>query len=481
MIAHDYKSEVTAPTCTAKGYTTHTCTVCNDSYTDSETDMIAHDYKSEVTAPTCTAKGYTTHTCTVCNDSYTDSETDMIAHSYGEGVVTAPTATEQGYTTYTCTVCKYSYKDNFTPATGEPETLYNLQLTETDEYIKVTWDAVANATKYNLIVKNEENVTLYTRALDADATSAYLTWKNGDVEWDKTYKVSIMPRTSKWLAASSLFGSLKVGNRIVDVKTESVGRTIKVTWRAYDKATLYYVHVYEKGATKAFTSVKATTNEAYVVNAINPEVDYTVKVVATKGVPSMAAANAMAIPARLNVFTPNGFWSRGLAPNRAAVSWDEVRGTFKYWAYLTPVNGGETLTRESKKAIANFTGLTPNTEYQVKMRLSIIDADGKTHYSETAVLGTFTTPGWEDISFTSVATEAGAELSWNAHTNASSYIIYRATNGTSFNKLTTITDPSKLSYVDTTAKNGYAYAIVIKVKDDQVSTQSPMIKLAPIV
>ena len=45
-----------------------------------------HDYAtSTVTNPTCTAKGYTTHTCE-CGDSYTDTEVDATGHSISEGV-----------------------------------------------------------------------------------------------------------------------------------------------------------------------------------------------------------------------------------------------------------------------------------------------------------------------------------------------------------------------------------------------------------
>ena len=44
-----------------------------------------HNYKAVVTPPTCTQKGYTTHTCS-CKDSYVDSDTDIIPHSYIGGV-----------------------------------------------------------------------------------------------------------------------------------------------------------------------------------------------------------------------------------------------------------------------------------------------------------------------------------------------------------------------------------------------------------
>ena len=45
-----------------------------------------HSYTSVVTDPTCTKKGYTTHTCTECGDSYKDSYVAAAGHHYEDGV-----------------------------------------------------------------------------------------------------------------------------------------------------------------------------------------------------------------------------------------------------------------------------------------------------------------------------------------------------------------------------------------------------------
>ena len=64
-----------------------------------------HSYKDVVTAPTCTEKGYTTHTCS-CGDSYVDAYVDALGHAWDNGKVTKePTATETGVRTYACTRC----------------------------------------------------------------------------------------------------------------------------------------------------------------------------------------------------------------------------------------------------------------------------------------------------------------------------------------------------------------------------------------
>ena len=76
-----------------------------------------HDYAVTVTAPTCTAKGYTTHTC-ACGDSYVDAYTDALGHAWDSGKVTKPaTETEDGVKTFTCTRCGET-KTEVIPATG---------------------------------------------------------------------------------------------------------------------------------------------------------------------------------------------------------------------------------------------------------------------------------------------------------------------------------------------------------------------------
>ena len=76
-----------------------------------------HSYKAVVTAPTCTEKGYTTHTC-ACGDSYVDTYTDALGHAWDNGKVTKePTETETGVKAFTCTRCGET-KTEVIPATG---------------------------------------------------------------------------------------------------------------------------------------------------------------------------------------------------------------------------------------------------------------------------------------------------------------------------------------------------------------------------
>lgn len=72
-----------------------------------------HDYTTTtVVDPTCTAKGYTKHSC-ACGNSYNDNYTAALGHNLVDEVVD-PTSSEQGYTKHTCERCGYSYKDSYT-------------------------------------------------------------------------------------------------------------------------------------------------------------------------------------------------------------------------------------------------------------------------------------------------------------------------------------------------------------------------------
>ena len=91
-------------------------------------------FTDKVTKPTCTARGYTTHTCTCCGYSYKDTYVKANGHSY-KAVITPPTYTEQGFTTYTCTVCKDSYTADFVDPLCVPGDLDASQKTDTNDAI----------------------------------------------------------------------------------------------------------------------------------------------------------------------------------------------------------------------------------------------------------------------------------------------------------------------------------------------------------
>ena len=172
---HTYNDVVTAPTCDLGGYTTHTCTRCKYSYTDSQVSALGHDYASSVTAHTCTEQGYTTYTCSTCGDSYKDTYVSALGHTTNDNdgctvakvcstcgitveaakghnyvtTVVEPTCTEQGYTIHACSECDSSYKEAYVRAKGH--TPGEEADCENDQICTACGETIAEALGHNYI------------------------------------------------------------------------------------------------------------------------------------------------------------------------------------------------------------------------------------------------------------------------------------------------------------------------------------------
>ena len=99
---HDYADEVTEPTCTAAGYTTHTCSGCQHSYTDAETAATGHtEVVDEAVAATCATTGLTQGShCSVC-DEVLIAQQEIAKKDHTPGSAATCEADQS------CTVCGY--------------------------------------------------------------------------------------------------------------------------------------------------------------------------------------------------------------------------------------------------------------------------------------------------------------------------------------------------------------------------------------
>lgn len=87
--AHSYESVVTEPTCTEDGFTTYTCSLCGDSYTEPGVAAAGHDYQeSEMVEATCADAGGVTCVCSVCGDTQLTEIPATEEHTYEDGACT---------------------------------------------------------------------------------------------------------------------------------------------------------------------------------------------------------------------------------------------------------------------------------------------------------------------------------------------------------------------------------------------------------
>ena len=123
---------VTNATCTGEGVMEYRCTRCGYHRLDADPadghipgapatctepqlctrcgavleKALGHDYKSEVTAPTCTEMGYTTNICSRCGDTNKSNYTEPAGHKPGDWIIDKePTTDSEGSKHKECTVC----------------------------------------------------------------------------------------------------------------------------------------------------------------------------------------------------------------------------------------------------------------------------------------------------------------------------------------------------------------------------------------
>ena len=107
-LGHNHSTEWTidlAPTCTTAGSKSHHCSRCSDKADVTVIPANGHDHKAVVTAPTCTASGYTTYTCH-CGNTYKADETATLGHTEVIDEAVDATCTATGLTAgQHCDVC----------------------------------------------------------------------------------------------------------------------------------------------------------------------------------------------------------------------------------------------------------------------------------------------------------------------------------------------------------------------------------------
>ena len=90
------------PTCTTKGYSVYSCSVCGVSYSADETPTVAHKFDAQVISPTCKTEGFTIYTCSSCGCAQIGDRTPVTEHTPGEWICEDPSA---GRYVIRCTAC----------------------------------------------------------------------------------------------------------------------------------------------------------------------------------------------------------------------------------------------------------------------------------------------------------------------------------------------------------------------------------------
>lgn len=116
---HNYTQTVTAPTCTAQGYTTYTCE-CGESYIDNYVDKLGHLLTPWITdkEETCFEDGHEYQACSICK-AIIQEGTINAHHTEGEWTIEKePTCLESGIKRKYCLKCEALLEEDTIKAIG---------------------------------------------------------------------------------------------------------------------------------------------------------------------------------------------------------------------------------------------------------------------------------------------------------------------------------------------------------------------------
>ena len=188
---HDYNDEVIAPTEVERGYTVHTCKICEYSYIDKYTPATGLDYSTDWSIDE--DKGTHYHAC--ITEGYTDQRIDEEAHKYGEWETTKEaTIYEKGQRQKTCSVCNhifvedldvipsYNFSVSFAPnwnnktasnpaeiyIAGSPSLFKDGNISGELKYVKMTYSNGTYSYSTNYIVSGDYQYSLYASSNGGD-------------------------------------------------------------------------------------------------------------------------------------------------------------------------------------------------------------------------------------------------------------------------------------------------------------------------
>ena len=343
-LGHDIKHHAgKAATCTEKGWAAYdTCSRCNYS-TYKEIAATGHHHNAVVTAPTCTAKGYTTHTC-ACGDSYKDSYINALGHNYANGK---------------CTRCGAA-DPNYNPAPAAPE----LKITTSAGKPKISWDAVDGAVKYWVYRSTDGKTFKY---YDSTTKTSYTNNSTtiGTTYYYKVKAVNVVDGKN-YASAYSVSKGIQCKPAAPTVSINRSNGKPKLSWKAVSGATKYWIYRSTDGVN--FKYWDSTTKTSYTNSgaASGTKYYYRVKAVAVVNGKNVVSANSstkslftsLAKPS-VSITTSNG---------KPKLTWKAVTGADKYYIYRSTDGKNFSYWDSTTKTNYVNTGAKKNTKYYYKVK-----------------------------------------------------------------------------------------------------------------
>jgi fibronectin type 3 domain-containing protein len=318
------------------------------------------------------------------------------------------------------------------------------------------WNAVANATSYNLkrsstsgaeVTLTNVTGTTFVDSVDSGLTSALTYYyvvsaTNSTGESDNSDEVSItMPVFAPPLAPTGLRAVGGAGQ-------------IALNWNASAGATSYNVYHSDPHGVITGSAIGSPTTTNYTDTVASGMTQYyVVKAVNSFGEGGASiwtgATTAPSAPTGLQAVTTNGW---------IMLTWNASTGATNYNVKHSMSSGGTYLTDYATPTPSySYYAYSLNAATTYYFEVSAVDAAGESANSSWV---SATTPPPAPTGLTAVGGNGQVTLSWTAVTNVTSYKVYRSPVDIHLSQgafITNIANPTTAGYIDTNVVNGYLY------------------------
>ena len=276
---------------------------------------------------------------------------------------------------------------------------------------------------------------------------------------------SVYTRTELTLSSTDCSGVPRQITGIRTILPTNDNVVIGVSWNADSRATSYTVYRRESGSAQWQVLKSGITDTLYIDTNVEPGVTYYYTVEGVNGAYRSPTKDETGVSATIAIKTPANVTMTGAvpSPNGVTVTWQAAQYAKTYVVYRKPANTNSWAIIARSVAGTSYvdTAAAPGSPYTYTVRG--VAADGKTMSSGYDRTGVTATASREpaDVTLTGARiTGSGITVTWQAALNASTYLVYRRTEGTGWSIVAR--SVSGTSYTDNTAAAGVPYTYTVR-------------------
>ncbi len=336
----------------------------------------------------------------------------------------------------------------------------------------ISWNAVTNATSYNLYWSTTAGVTTSSTKITA-VTSPYAhTSLNGGTAY--YYKVSAQDAGGEGPLSSEVSATPYAPPPTNVVATGGDGQ-VTVSWTAAIGATSYNLYyATTSNVTTSSTKITGATSGGATTGLTNGTTYYFAVTSMTNGTESALSTIVNATPTTSLTAPASVIATAGSAQN--TVSWNAVTNATSYNLYWSTTAGVTTSSTKISGVSSPYTplSLTNGTTYYYK--ISAVDTGGEGPLSSEVSAMPFAAP---PTNLVATATDGQVTLTWTAATGASSYNLYYSTSSTVTTSSTKVAGATSGQVVSSLTDNTLYYFAVTSVTNGTESALSSTVSATP--